>query len=258
MPILGSADQPIMNMMPRWDGGYGFQLITEHIHRSDLKQGDRVIGSGLTEDINKLHLEAVYTWDRSIRMTFKLPYIDDARREQIGIGGIKEVQEYEGLGDMTIALPLKRYFNLAARSGSWTLAPQVRIPTGKKENEYQVPDRVWGTGISIGYETETYSWFVSTSAKLWVFENKEPTEWGWTLDLGWKPIDGTLLLFETDIKWDNHDAYSISSGPAIYWRWSDRVHTRIEFKRDFISEVSTKEADHGNGDTFRFGIGFVF
>ena len=258
VPTLASADQPIMNMMPRWDGGYGFQLLTEHIHRRDLKLGDRVIGSGLTEDINKLHLEAVYTWDRSIRMTFKLPYISDARREQIGLGGIKEVQEYEGLGDMTIALPLKRYFNLAARSGSWTLAPQVRIPIGKKQNKYQVPDRVWGTGISIGYETETYRWFLSTGAKFWIFGNKEPSEWGWTLDLGWKPTDGTLLLIETDIKWDNYDAFSISSGPAIYWRWSDRVHTRIEFKHDFISEVSTREPDHSNGDNLRFGIGFVF
>lgn len=33
------ADQPIMNMMPRWDGGYGFQVLAERLHRSDLKQG---------------------------------------------------------------------------------------------------------------------------------------------------------------------------------------------------------------------------
>lgn len=245
-------------MMPRWDGGYGFQLISEHVHRKDLKQGDRIIGLGLTEDIDKLHLEAVYTWDRSIRMTIKIPYINDARRELIGLDGRKETQEYEGLGDITIALPLKKYFNLSSRSGSWTLSPQVRMPTGKKENEYQVPDRVWGTGVSIGYETETYKWFLSTSSKLWVFENKEPREWGCTLDFGWKPSDGTLLLIETDVKLDEYDAFSISSGPAIYWRWSNRVHTRIEYKHDFISEVSTKKPDYGNENTLRFGVGFVF
>mgnify|MGYP000897789518 CR=1 FL=1 len=73
--VTVQADQPIMNMMPRWDGGYGFQVRTEHIHRDDLKQGSDVVASGFTEDITKLHLEGVYTWDRSIRLTFKLPYV---------------------------------------------------------------------------------------------------------------------------------------------------------------------------------------
>ena len=29
-----AADQPIMNMMPRWDGGYGFQVLAESIHEA--------------------------------------------------------------------------------------------------------------------------------------------------------------------------------------------------------------------------------
>ena len=99
------ADQPIMNMMPRWDGGYGFQIRTDHIHRSDLKLGSDVVGSGFTEDITQLHFEAVYTWDRSIRITAKLPYVVDARREVLGPGNSKVVQRDEGIGDLTLALP---------------------------------------------------------------------------------------------------------------------------------------------------------
>ena len=110
------ADQPIMNMMPRWDGGYGFQVLAEHTHRSDLKQGDDTIASGFTEDITQLHFQGVYTWDRSVRLTFKLPYTVDARREVLGENGEKVVQHDEGIGDLTLALPLKRYFNLDARS----------------------------------------------------------------------------------------------------------------------------------------------
>ena len=64
-----------MNMMPRWDGGYGFQLLSETIHRSDLKRGDTTLASGFTEDISQLHLQGVYTWDRSVRLTAKLPYV---------------------------------------------------------------------------------------------------------------------------------------------------------------------------------------
>ena len=35
------ADEPIMNMMPRWDNGWGLQLIDEYRHEDDLLLGDR-------------------------------------------------------------------------------------------------------------------------------------------------------------------------------------------------------------------------
>ena len=103
---LVNADQPIMNMMPRWDGGYGFQVRAEHVHRSDLKQGKDAVGRGFTEDLTQLHLESVYTWDRSIRFTAKLPYVAEARREVLGAVGQKVVQRDDGIGDLTLALPL--------------------------------------------------------------------------------------------------------------------------------------------------------
>jgi len=253
-----TADQPIMNMMPRWDGGYGFQVLVDTIHRSDLKQGNDVVGDGFTEDITRLHLQGVYTWDRSIRLTFKLPYVIDARREVLGANADKVVQHDQGLGDLTLALPLKHYFNLATRSGNWTVAPQVRVPLGNKDNSYQVADRVWGTGVSIGYETETYHWFFATSASAWVFEDPEPAEWSWSIDLGWNARDNMQILWESDFKWDDEDALFLSAGPAFYWRLNDHTHTRIEWKHDFISDVSTHAPDHGNGDRLSIGIGFVF
>ena len=115
------GEQPIFNEMPRWDGGWGFQFIQEYRHERDLLSGNTVVCPGFSEGIHLLHLEGVYTWDKSIRLTFKLPYVLDARRELLGIGGSKFVQHDEGFGDATVAFPLKRYFNLDGRSGSWTL-----------------------------------------------------------------------------------------------------------------------------------------
>ena len=253
-----AADQPIMNMMPRWDGGYGFQVLAETIHRSDLKQGDDVVASGFSEDISVLHLQGVYTWDRSVRLTFKLPYVVDARREVLGSSGDKVVQHDQGLGDLTLALPLKQYFNLAARSGNWTLAPQVRIPMGEAKDSYEVANRVWGGGLFAGYETETYDWFFATGVSAWLFENPEPAEWHYSLDLGWNALDYLQILLESDFHWDDDDAFVLSSGPAIYARFSDNIHARIEWKHDFVSEVSSHEPDHGNGDRLSIGIGFVF
>ena len=255
---LVNADQPIMNMMPRWDGGYGFQVRAEHVHRSDLKQGKDAVGRGFTEDLTQLHLESVYTWDRSIRLTAKLPYVAEARREVLGAVGQKVVQRDDGIGDLTLALPLKYYFNLDARTGSWTLAPHLRIPLGKEDDEFEVWDGVWGGGLSLGYETETYHWFFATSAGFWIFEQPEPAEWTYSLDLGWNTREDMQILWESDLSWDDENKFFLSAGPALYWRWNDKTHIRIEWKHDFVSRVTSDRPDHGNGDRFSAGVGFVF
>jgi hypothetical protein len=252
------ADQPIMNMMPRWDGGYGFQVLADTVHRRDLKQGNDVLASGHREDIRQLHLQGVYTWDRSIRLTFKLPYTVDARREVPAPGNTKTIERDSGLGDLTLALPLKKYFNLSQRTGNWSLTPQVRVPLGKKTPDYSVAKRVWGGGLSLGYETEVYHWFFAASASGWVFEAPEPAAWSASIDLGWNARNDMQLLWESDFKWNDEDAFTLAAGPALYWRYSDHVHTRLEWKYDFVSDVGKNRSKYGNGDHLRLGIGFVY
>ena len=122
------ADQPIMNMMPRWNGGYGMQTLLENIDKQDLKLGDSVHTKGLSEQIQTLHLQGVYTWTRAVRMTFKLPYTLAARKESLNEFNQPIVEKDQGWGDLTLALPLKRYFNLATRTGNWSITPQAKIP----------------------------------------------------------------------------------------------------------------------------------
>ena len=252
------ADQPIMNMMPRWDGGYGIQVRSTFTHRSDLLQGDKIVGKGFSEDIHQIHLEGVYTWDRAIRLTMKVPYVVDARREQL-VAGTKRVQRDSGLGDITLALPIKKYFNIDGRSGSWTLAPQLRIPTAsRKSTGYDVYDRSWGTGLTLGYETETSDLLIATGITGWVFEKQDTNEFTAHLDLGWNFRDNASLLWETDFKWQDDNSQTLSAGPALYWRFTDTVHVRLEWKHDFISKVEQTSPDHGNGDTISVGIGFVW
>ncbi|CAI8289166.1 MAG: Uncharacterised protein [Opitutia bacterium UBA7350] len=252
------ADQPIMNMMPRWDGGYGIQVLAENIHHSDLKKGKDVIASGHSETIQQLHLQGVYTWDRSVRLTFKLPYVTDARREVPVVGGTKTIEHDSGWGDLTLALPLKKYFNLNQRTGNWSLTPQLRVPLGNKANDYSIAKRVWGGGLSLGYETETYDFYFATSLTAWTFESPEAAEWSASFDLGWNVRNDLQLLWESDFKWDDEDAFTLSAGPAFYWRYSDRVHTRLEWKHDFVSHMGSDRAQYGNGDRINLGIGLVY
>jgi hypothetical protein len=252
------GEQPIFNEMPRWDGGWGFQFIQEYRHERDLLSGNTVVGPGFSEDIHLLHLEGVYTWDKSIRLTFKLPYVLDARRELLGIGGSKFVQHDEGFGDATVALPLKRYFNLDGRSGSWTLAPQLGIPFAR-DDAYAVYDHQWGNGLSLGYETETYRFKFGVGATGWVFYGDDEAELTGNIEVGYN-LRG--LGSNGHIKWSNRfhyeddGAFTISTGPVLYWRFTDTIHGQI----DWLHDLSDRQGllDHGNGNAVRVGVGFVF
>lgn len=253
-----TADQPIFNEMPRWSDGWGFQWIHEYRHDRDLLSGRSKVGHGFTEDIHILHLEGVYTWKKSIRMTAKIPFVLDARREVLGAGGGKLVQHDEGLGDVTLALPLKRYFNLDGRSGSWTLAPQLRIPFAK-DDTYAVYDHQWGHGLSLGYDTETYNYLIGVGATAWVFHGGDEAELSASIDLGRNLRafgSSGHVKWETDFHHEDDGTFVITAGPALYWRITDTAHGRIEWKHDWYDRQGGR--DHGNGDTFKIGIAFVF
>lgn len=252
------ADQPVMNMMPRWSEGYGFQFIQEYRHERDLLLDGKKVGEGLTEDVHILNIEGVYTWERWIRLTAKLPYILHAEREVIDGNGDIERQRDKGFGDLTLALPLKKYFNLDGRSGSWTVAPQLRIPVAR-DDAYEIGDGEWRAGLSVGYETETANWFFGVGANAWSFKGDEPFEIGAFFDFG-RNIFGFgssgQLNWETDFLWEDDGSFLLNAGPSLYWKVNDTVHFRADWKHDFIDRRGI--LDHGNGDAVRVGLGFVY
>ncbi|MCZ6616844.1 MAG: hypothetical protein O7E57_01830 [Gammaproteobacteria bacterium] len=96
------AHQPVMDMAPRWEGGYGIQTRVE---RFDSR--------------TTTWLEGVYTLRPSTRVTFKLPYVDDELRNVI------------------IGVPLKKYTNRGAFTSNWSVTPSVQFPTAD-EGEWDV------------------------------------------------------------------------------------------------------------------------
>jgi hypothetical protein len=252
------ADEPIMNEMPRWAGGWGIQTVWEHRTERDLLLGGRKANEGFSEEVNILHLEGVYTWKKSIRLSAKLPYVMNARREMPdGFGG-KKVQRDQGIGDFTLALPLKKYFNLDGRSASWTFKPMLRIPLAGN-GEYEVYDNEWGTGLGLGYGSETARWYFLIDTSGWVFHGDEPFESHSSLDLGYnfeaRGSNGTIL-WETDFHYEDDGSETLSAGPAFYWNVNDTTHLRLAWQHDFHDRQGV--LDHGNGDAFKLSIGWVF
>ncbi|GEM_PF-232792 len=258
--LVGSslrADQPIFNEMPRWNNGWGIQGIYEFAYNPNFMDGDSVVANDLSESIQQFHLEGVYTWKRWIRITAKIPYVIHAERELPSpTGPIKQTDE--GLGDITLALPLKKYFNLDGRSGSWTFAPQLRIPTASKSG-YDVYNREWGNALSVGYETETYRFVFAAGTSFWIFYGDEPSRSDTSLDFG---LNFQMFGSNGSIKWKNRFRYEVNgtaiynAGPSLYYRFTDTVHGQLEWRHEFYGYFATP--DHGNGDQIRAGIAFVF
>ncbi len=89
------AHQPVMDMAPRWNGGYGAQTRITHANNTTTTW-----------------VEGVYTFKPALRMTLKVPYRDGKN------------------GDAILAMPIKRYKNAGASTSNWGLTPSVRMPTG--------------------------------------------------------------------------------------------------------------------------------
>jgi hypothetical protein len=252
------SDQPIFNEMPRWDHGWGFQFVQEFRRESDLLSGGEVVAAGFSEDVDILHVEGVYTWDKSVRMTAKLPLVIDANRELPNGTGGKIIQHDEGIGDATLALPLKKYFNLDGRSGSWTLAPQVRVPLSG-DDDYEVYEGAWGTGASAGYETETYNYLFAAEIASWFFGENEPFQATASVDFGFNfrvfKTSGHVK-WETDFIYEDDGLQKLLIGPHVYLRINDTVHTQVMYKKEVHSRRNS--LDHGNGRVLKLGLAFVY
>jgi len=152
---LAHAHQPVMDMAPRWSNGYGIQLRYEEYGSNDLKRGSDDVANplGFERYVNTTWLEGVYTFDRSVRLTVKIPFVD--QRRQFDLNGTTVNQSTSGLGDIVIGLPLKRYSNQRAMTQNWSLTPSLRIPTGSSSGDFPISDGSWDAGLSVSFSRET-------------------------------------------------------------------------------------------------------
>ena len=153
------AHQPVMDMAPRWNEGFGFQVRYQNYGSDDLMDGDSEISNplGLRRFVDTVWLEGVYTFDRSIRATFKLPYVDQRRTKNIGGVGVR--QSNSGQGDLILGLPLKHYRNKMAFTDNFSFTPSIRVPTGSSSGDFPLSDGSVDFGLSFSYSSETPKYY---------------------------------------------------------------------------------------------------
>ena len=161
------AHQPVMDMAPRWANGYGIQLRYERFGSNDLMRGTDDLANlpGFERFVDTTWLEGVYTFDRSIRLTVKIPFVD--QRRGFDLNGLPVKQSESGLGDIVIGLPLKRYSNQRAATQNWSLTPSLRIPTGTSSGNFPISDGSWDVGLSLGFSRETPKFYQLYDLYYW-------------------------------------------------------------------------------------------
>ena len=247
---FAQAEQPIFGEMPRWDGGYGVQVI--QLYR-DQEVRDEAQGTTFDRSVHFTRIDGVYTWDKSIRLTGKLRIIDAVTQS----GRARD--DLRGLSALTLALPLKEYFNLDGRSGSFTVAPQVFIPfkgadMGISHPFYQAER----AGASIGYETESYHYHFGTSLSAWKVYSESTLLYSGEIGVG---LNGFVIGFNGHLK-IAIDAHRFPSGrinshvgPTVYGMITDDWHWQLKSRHtaSAFQHRSRFQSDH----IVSIGLGWV-
>ena len=199
------AHQPVMDMAPRWDGGYGIQTRVEHF-----------------DDVTTTWVEGVYTWDKSVRATFKLPYQDGS------------------FGDLILGLPLKKYRNDGARTSNWSLTPSVQVPTGAQSE--------WDAGLSLSYSSESPKFYQLYDLYSWGDRT------GLDINAGFAfPGKGSGMFALWDVSILTSDQGDrIQSGPVfVYFK------KNMMFRAEYKHLVYERDSEWSGG-FFNIGIGLVY
>lgn len=270
------AHQPVMDMAPRWADGYGFQVRHEHYGSDDLMRGRDSIdnAAGIERFVNTTWLEGVYTFNRSIRATFKVPYIDQRRVKSIN--GVSVPQESSGIGDVVLGLPLKRYKNQGSTTQNWGITPSIRIPTGQSSGDFPTSDGSWDVGLSVSYVWENPRIYQLYDLYYWNQGSGERgmqsgDSWGLDVNVGlhpWHDNDTNTGIFTLwDISAHHEDAPNslnlttasggdrVQTGPVFIY-YQNNFMVRAEFKLLAYERVEGISSSRGNEYSLAFGIAF--
>ena len=274
--LNAEADQPVMDMAPRWENGYGIQLRQEVYGSDKLIEGNNKISNplGLERYVAKTWLEGVYTINRSVRATFKLPFVYQRRIKNINGVGIE--QDNKGLGDLVLGLPLKYYRNIGPYTDNFGITPSLRIPTGDSSGNFPISDGSWDLGLSFSYSFETPKYYSTVELNYWKNTKgkrgmKSGDELGFEIDLGYhvyhNDVTNTGMFLMMDFiarhsgrpNEENLTTFTggklIQTGPiAVIYR--NNIMFRAEFKYPVFEDVDG--ISNSRGPEVNVGIGMAF
>lgn len=268
------AHQPVMDMAPRWKGGYGFQMRYETYTSDTFLEGNSEVSNpmGKSERVGKTWLEGVYTFTREVRVSAKLPYVNQHRT--IVKGNTPAKESASGWGNLTLGLPLKCYENKPDSTTNTSITPQIRFPAGDTSGVFPTTDGGTDHGISFSYSKEKFSFYQYYDLYLWKNNAGRKgitpgNEIGFDANIGVHPYHnnlkntGIFLLVDLTTKYEQRGksmtgttgGSRIMSGPVLVW-YRNNIMGRIEYKHPIHEKVFDTQVSHG--PQINVGIGFSF
>ena len=268
------AHQPVMDMAPRWEGGYGFQVRQESRFSDTLLDGDSEVAnpSGRKRKVSKTWFEGVYTFKREVRASFKLPYVEQSRT--VVQSGMPVRQEASGVGDLVLGVLLKRYENRAAETSNIAITPSIRLPTGSTKGDFPVGDGSTDFGISFSMSMEKANLYQYYDVFYWKNGKgkkgiDEGDELGLDINIGWHPYHNNLtnsgvfamVDFSARHQKKGLDAEGVTGGTRVSMGpvlvlYRQNMMFRAEYKVPVYEKVFDTQVAFG--PQFNVGIGFVF
>lgn len=269
------AHQPVMDMAPRWQGGYGVQVRHEYRFSDEVLDGDDGAANpfGRERTVHTTWLEAIYTFRRELRATVKIPIVHQERVSAIGGRAVRS--DGTGLGDVILGLPLRKYWNLSEWTANVGFTPSVRLPTGSTRDGYPVGDGSTDMGLSVSFSTESFRLYSLVDLFYWRNGNggagiRPGDELGLDVNLGLHPWhrndDDTGLFVMLDLEARRQargrddlafrtGGERVTLGPILVGyrgNWMARAEAKFPvWERTFGSQVS-------RGVAFQLGVGVTF
>jgi hypothetical protein len=267
-----------MDMAPRWSGGYGFQTRFESVTANRLEwNGQRIANpQGLRSETFIQWLEGVYTFHRSFRVTFKLPY-EQRKKRFVKEGTVKEAEAL-GFGDLILTFPIKRYENAMTYTTNLAFNPSFILPTGSTTGDLPLGRGTLDYGLSLSFAreaTRTFGlWDIFTRINTKGRDGKVKGNLiGFDMNVGLYPYQdsrkdfSTLLLWGTHLRQefkdrqangtldDNTGGIRVEMAPifvVLYKNFAFRIESYFPVQRKMNGEQLVHDY------TFQVGIGLVF
>jgi len=268
------AHQPVMDMAPRWEEGWGVQTRHESRYSDKTLSGDDETDNplGRKRSVNKTWVEGVYTWSRAIRATAKLPYVEQSRTSIVD--GVPTKQTGEGFGDLILAVPLKHYTNKPGGTQNIGFTPSLRLPTGSTHGDYPAGDGGTDAGLSFSYSNEKPDLYQFYDMFYW-FNDADKSGidpgnlLGFDANVGIHPYhdnatnSGVFLMVDVrarhqergrDLGGDTGGT-RLSLGPVLVY-YHQNIMIRAEYRIPVYENVSGSQVSFG--DELSVGIGITF
>jgi hypothetical protein len=209
-----------------------------------------------------------------VRVTFKLPYVEQTRIKNVGGVGVK--QKNSGLGDLVLGVPLKHYINKGGGTQNFSFTPSLRVPTGSASGDFPISDGSLDIGLSFSHNYESAKYYTLIDLFYWInrkgkHEMREGNELGLDINLGYHPLHDDPTNSGMFIMWDvtarHHDKPNASTlttasggkrvhtGPVLVL-YKDNMMFRSEYKH--LVYEKTSQVSNSRGNEFNISIGVTF